>query len=92
MTCTDGTYELTTTCADKKSCFWHKATGKAECIEDEPDETTIPGVPGIALESNSECSPNFKIGALCGTDPEIEGEMRCDDTCRNVVCDYQPLL
>lgn len=92
MTCTNGTYELTTTCADKKTCFWDKGTGEAECVEDEDDETTILWVQGIALEPNSGCFPNFKIGALCGTDPEIEGEMRCDDTCTNIVCDYQPLV
>lgn len=73
------------------SCFWSSDTG-AECIED-PDtvESHNPSVSAIVSESGPECFPNFKIGALCGTHPELEGAMRCDDTCSNIVCDHHPL-
>lgn len=73
-------------------CDWDEDTGKAQCILDEETvEHSKPGTASIASESNAPCLPTFRIGASCGSDPGLEGTMRCDETCTNVVCDHQPL-
>lgn len=60
-------------------------------VEPDTAEPHNPRVSAIVSKSGPECFPNFKIGAFCGTDPELEGAMRCDDTCSNIVCDQYPL-
>lgn len=86
--------------SDDHYCDYDRDTGKAKCILDEDDdedeepetvEYNAPGTAAIASESNPGCLPSFRIGASCGSDPKLEGTMRCDDTCSNVVCDHQPL-
>ena len=81
---------MTETCAPN-SCWWDMDTAKAKCLE-EPETVgaLMPGAPAIAFESNPGCLPTFRIGASCGSDGALEGRMRCDDTCSNVVRDRQP--
>ncbi|KAG6359224.1 hypothetical protein INS49_012745 [Diaporthe citri] len=88
LACTNGTWHLVESCTVTDDSYCRiLGAGKAKCIldeDEEPVEYKTSGAAAIASESNPGCMPSFRIGASCGSDPKLEGTMRCDDTCSNV--------
>ncbi|KAI7784880.1 hypothetical protein LA080_008911 [Diaporthe eres] len=88
IVCTNGTTRLKETCVPHSCTWvidWRTDTTTAICpSETETVEFSTSGDAAVESQPNPGCLPTFRVGASCGSNPELEGAMRCDDTCSNV--------